>query len=173
MFRFFLLFAVLILGCHKDVKDVYYLPNNYEGPVVIYFDQADGQEEKYDTEGRRIFDFGSSGLLKSKFKYVGGTTNIKLCYRVDTGLFEIFPNPPLQPSYDNETYYRLRGRQDVYVEHRSTGLQGDLYSYRIFVAKSKVRYDSLRNDFYNIPVINGIDQPTKFSLLYDSVFNKK
>lgn len=65
---FILIFvAVLQCSCQNRDSEVFILPENYSGYVVILFNQKDGQEPKY-FEGKRLYEIPSNGILKTQFE---------------------------------------------------------------------------------------------------------
>lgn len=47
------------------------IPNGFEGPVIIVYDQKDGNAEKYEN-GFRVYEIPKSGILKTQFKHPSG-----------------------------------------------------------------------------------------------------
>ncbi|MEZ5195555.1 MAG: hypothetical protein R2764_03925 [Bacteroidales bacterium] len=44
---------IIISGCHKSTpceKEIYILPEDFWGTIIVYFDQADGQEIQYEDD---------------------------------------------------------------------------------------------------------------------------
>jgi|SRR5690606_14140487 len=62
-----LLFLLTVFGCKTKESEVYILPENYTGYVVIIFDQDNGAKKKYE-KGKRIYEIPPSGILKTQFK---------------------------------------------------------------------------------------------------------
>lgn len=61
---------------NKGKGEVFVLPDNYTGAVIILFDESDGITEKYDENGNRVYEIPSSGILKTKFKFQEGFRDI-------------------------------------------------------------------------------------------------
>jgi hypothetical protein len=57
---------------NKGKGEVFVLPDNYTGAVIILFDESNGIFEKIDEDGNRIYEIPSSGILKTKFKFQEG-----------------------------------------------------------------------------------------------------
>jgi hypothetical protein len=60
----------------KADNELFILPENYTGAVIVLFDKADGITEKFDKEGNRVLEIPPSGILKTKFKFQEGFRNI-------------------------------------------------------------------------------------------------
>ena len=56
----------------KGENEIYILPRDYRGSVIVFFDNENGKEEKYDDENNRIYEIDNSGILKTKFKFQKG-----------------------------------------------------------------------------------------------------
>lgn len=72
-----LLFAILLffISCsHKGEDSIYLIPENYEGNLLIVFNQQEGEETLYENK-ERIYHFGTSGILKTKFQSNYGIQN--------------------------------------------------------------------------------------------------
>ena len=61
---------------NKGKREVFVLPDNYTGAVIILFGESDGIPEKIDEDGNRIYEIPSSGILKTKFKFQEGFRDI-------------------------------------------------------------------------------------------------
>ncbi|WP_372474857.1 hypothetical protein AB4865_06205 [Capnocytophaga sp. ARDL2] len=58
-------------------NEVFILPNDYEGAVIILFDKENGQPEKYDNKGNRLYIVSESGILETKFKFQQGSRKME------------------------------------------------------------------------------------------------
>lgn len=61
---------------YEGKGEVFVLPDNYTGAVIILFDESDGIPEKIDELGDRVYEIPSSGILKTKFKFQEGFRNV-------------------------------------------------------------------------------------------------
>jgi len=53
-------------------REIYLIPNGYEGPVLIIFNQPDGEPQTYEGQAR-IYAIPRSGILRTQFaRNVGG-----------------------------------------------------------------------------------------------------
>lgn len=76
-FLFFVLFLIVVSGCKKSTKcekEIYLVPKGFHGPIIVYFDQPDGQKVQYE-DSIRVYDIPASGFLKTQFPKNGGCMN--------------------------------------------------------------------------------------------------
>ena len=52
--------------------EVYILPNEFEGAVIVLMNEPDGTTKKYNKKGDRIYEIPESGVLKTQFKLQNG-----------------------------------------------------------------------------------------------------
>lgn len=62
---------------YKAKDEIFVLPNDFEGAVIVLYNEENGQPEKYDKEGNRVYIIPENGLLKTKFKFQEGWRDIK------------------------------------------------------------------------------------------------
>ncbi len=80
--KILLIFLVGVLICTSScmIKNAeserYILPDDFQGVVLVLFDQEDGQEKEYDGEFR-IYRVPESGVLKTEFSQGIGYRNIE------------------------------------------------------------------------------------------------
>jgi hypothetical protein len=72
----FFLALVALFACNKNPKnlcekEIYLLPKDFKGIILVFFNQADGLVCEY-SEGARLYRVPPTGLLKSQFKPNGG-----------------------------------------------------------------------------------------------------
>lgn len=72
----------MIFGCNTKENEVYILPENYTGYVVIIFGQKNGLEKKYEN-GKRIYEIPPSGILKTQFEADYGRSDFPEFYYRD------------------------------------------------------------------------------------------
>lgn len=74
-FLLFIFGLSILAGCHnprpKCEKEIYLLPTDFRGQLIVYFDQPDGQEILYE-DSTRVYRIPPSGYLKSQFQKNGG-----------------------------------------------------------------------------------------------------
>lgn len=86
--------VVLVLNsCVRHAEpEVFLIPRNYVGVVVVVFDQRNGAARKY-SEGRRVYEVPENGILLTKFpRTIHGLIDQKYYYVDERGsrLREIF-----------------------------------------------------------------------------------
>jgi len=64
---YFGLISILFSSCFWGEREVYLIPQGYEGPVVIMFDEVDGQQVNYE-EKKRVYEIPTNGILYTQFK---------------------------------------------------------------------------------------------------------
>ena len=82
-----ILFLIVVSGsCRLKIEpELYLIPDNYEGVVIVLFNQPNGQQERYDG-GRRLFDIPPNGVLATRFpKTTHGKLNQVYYYKDNNG----------------------------------------------------------------------------------------
>lgn len=77
VFAVFVALSLMLSGCNqatKCEKEVYLIPSGFQGRIMIFFNQPDGQEVAYEGDAR-LYKIPSGGLMKSKFPKNGGCMN--------------------------------------------------------------------------------------------------
>ena len=60
--------TLFLCSCRtKSEPEIFLIPNNYEGVVIVLFNQLNGEQEKY-LDNRRLFDIPQNGILATRFK---------------------------------------------------------------------------------------------------------
>lgn len=73
-------------------NEVYVLPKNFIGSVVIIFNSEDGKPEEYDKNKNRVYEVDSSGILRTRFKFQRGMSR-KISYvSEDELMVYLYPN---------------------------------------------------------------------------------
>ena len=69
MYRIFFLILILhLVACRRTAEpEIFMIPENYKGVIVVVFNQASGEEIFYDG-GRRVYSIPKNGILRTKFK---------------------------------------------------------------------------------------------------------
>jgi len=72
---FFILLLFLIFpGCRQSTKcekEIFLLPKDFHGRLIVFFDQKDGQEKAFEGDAR-LYKVPQGGLMKSRFPKNGG-----------------------------------------------------------------------------------------------------
>lgn len=88
--RFSYLVLLVLLGC--TVRDVEILvPEDYEGTVVIIYDEDETLNSKYITSQRNVYRVPSNGVVKSKAKPDNGFKTLSLFSYNATGIISELP----------------------------------------------------------------------------------
>ena len=60
--------TIFIISCEREGENsIYLIPKNYEGNLIILFNQQDGKDTAFDKQ-ERIYRFDKYGILKTKFQ---------------------------------------------------------------------------------------------------------
>lgn len=84
-----LIFSLIILmsfmRCSNKAEDsVRLIPSGYTGPVLIIFNQSNGEKKEYE-DGKRIYRIPKSGVLRTQFEPNYGITRHDFFYVDSTG----------------------------------------------------------------------------------------
>jgi len=61
------LFTILFNGCSNiSHRDIYILPKDYQGCVLIVFNMQNSSKENFDDQGNRVFMIPPSGILETR-----------------------------------------------------------------------------------------------------------
>lgn len=78
---------------HYTAEDeVFVLPDDFKGAVIVLYNKKDGQPEKYDEKGNRVYTIPENGILKTKFKFQEGWRDIKYIRKNGTQLRYLLPS---------------------------------------------------------------------------------
>jgi len=108
-----IILTILFTCKNKGVNEVYILPNDFNGPVIVIFNNANGVAETLNYKGDRILEIPSSGLLKTKSKFQEGWRDIKYFRKNGIELKYLWPddilwNDTLNKNKINDTIYVYR-----------------------------------------------------------------
>jgi len=60
------IFSVLACNIERTAEVIWLVPNEYTGPVVVYYDQLKGDSIEYEN-GQRVYRIDANGMLMSQF----------------------------------------------------------------------------------------------------------
>jgi hypothetical protein len=105
----FIAFCVCLANCTSRYaeKEVFYIPNKYQGPIIVLFNKIDGAVKEYNN-GARIYRIPSNGILYTKFAKVEGILDHKFYYVTDSGKIEESIPSLVLPILPNEKYDSTR-----------------------------------------------------------------
>jgi hypothetical protein len=79
-----LLIAIFFCSC-KNVDDcIYLIPSNYEGNLIVVFNQPNGYDKNYEDK-KRLYRFNKTGVLMTKFDPNYGQHQINFFYEDSLG----------------------------------------------------------------------------------------
>lgn len=92
--------VILFSGCvfifwkwkNTAEDEVFILPDDFEGAVIVLYNEKNGEPEKYDKEGNRIYTISESGILNTKFKFQKGWRDIKYTRKNGNELRYLLPS---------------------------------------------------------------------------------
>lgn len=62
-----LLTLIVFLSCTTAEKEIYILPENYTGYIILIYNQVDGAKKNY-IKSKRVYEIPSSGVLRTQFQ---------------------------------------------------------------------------------------------------------
>jgi hypothetical protein len=107
---FYLLFYLFAMSCGRQGENcIYLIPKDYEGNLIIIFDQKEGKDPVYDNQ-TRVYTFDQSGVLKTKFKVNYGIQQNQYYYVDSVGTrTNIKYNLPSQATKSNDYVVLILG----------------------------------------------------------------
>ena len=82
-FTILCLIALLLPSCLHKMEDVFFLiPKDFQGLLVVAFDEPEGQAVKYEN-GIMVYEVPPNGILKTKHKY-SRRAHVKSFFLVDS-----------------------------------------------------------------------------------------
>lgn len=145
--------AVVLLGVfwyskNKGEPEIYLIPEDYIGEVVVFFNQSDGQDELYENK-TRVYEISNEGILKTKFLFNKG-----LIPSQDIQYFYVSSDSKIREklNYDHNIPYNETIPQDkenilVFSKRFGTGIEND---------------DNLNTTFVSLLVGHAIDADSLF-----------
>lgn len=92
--------------------EVYILPNDFTGAVIVLYGQKDGDPKKYDDKGNRIYHIPENGTLKTQFDFQEDWRQVKYIYKNGKTLRYLLPPDDVW----NDTIANTKRKNDsVYV----------------------------------------------------------
>ncbi|WP_333660527.1 DUF6843 domain-containing protein [Chishuiella changwenlii] len=143
---------------HYTAEDeVFILPDDFEGAVIVLYNKKNGQAEKYDEKGNRVYIIPKNGILKTKFKFQEGWRDIKYTYNNGTQLRYLLPSDDVW----NDTITKKKN-DSIYVFNAS--YSNDYW----FLVGKTTNIDSLTKEmdrkwkpFSNPVILKGVDSIEK------------
>jgi len=91
MKKLILFTLLLVFSCTKKGEDeIYILPKDYTGKVIILYNQREGSEKEYQA-GKRIYHIPENGILKTQFAVDYGITMLPKFFYEDNNVKEEIP----------------------------------------------------------------------------------
>lgn len=135
-----LVITMVYVNCGDDAEEsIIILPSNFEGPVLILYDQTDGiipyiENQKY------VYKIPSSGLLKTKLKAKFKVKGHEYYYQNNNGLIEkTITNISLNAKNENVNI----DKNETYVFSEEMGTTPYNAKFRVFVIGKYFHKDSL------------------------------
>jgi hypothetical protein len=66
--------SLMLIGCNKGEEEIFVIPKNYTGYIVIIYNQKGGVKPKYENN-KRVYEIPENGILKSQLAPNYGWTN--------------------------------------------------------------------------------------------------
>ena len=138
--------TIYLCSCRtKSEPELFLIPSNYEGVVIVLFNQLNGEQEKY-LDNRRLFDIPQNGVLATRFtKTKHGELNQRFYYKDNNGNKNTELIPYAFGKADEQKNYIMNG---VYGEFASKldSIDTSIYrvQYRMFTIGKIKDKDSLQ-----------------------------
>ena len=81
---YFGLISILFSSCFWGEREVYLIPEGFEGSVVIMFDETDGQPIRYE-EKKRVYEIPKDGVLHTQFRDQDKYVHMEFYHLGDSG----------------------------------------------------------------------------------------
>lgn len=99
--------------------EIYRIPDNYSGGVIVLFDVENGKEEKYNEKNVRVYEIPENGVLKTKFKLQDGKfSEIKYFYKSGKELRYLRPSDRV---WEDTINVKSVFKDSIYTYKRSVG----------------------------------------------------
>lgn len=104
-----ILFSIILYlsSCINQAKpEIHLIPKDYKGPVIIIFNNEQGNPEKFEN-GSRVYEISKEGILRTQFKKQTGNLapgKLKYYYCDSNGRQEINYLPSTKDITDKATY---------------------------------------------------------------------
>ena len=77
---FILILSTLLLSCNRVEDEIFILPKNYTGYILVIYNQPlSGAEVQY-KRGKRVYEIPSNGILKTQFSNESGLRSFSEFY---------------------------------------------------------------------------------------------
>ena len=107
-----LLSFCICVGCIENGENsIKLLPKGYTGPVLIVFNQPNGEPKEYE-DGKRLYRIPKDGILKTKFEPDYGIHNHQFFYEDSLGHREIIPFVIVQ---DKELLSKIEDKSKIHA----------------------------------------------------------
>ena len=73
----YLMWGAFWLWYRSAEDEVFVLPNDFEGCVIVLFEEENGNPKEYNQEGDRVYYIPDNGILKTQFKNEEGWRDVK------------------------------------------------------------------------------------------------
>lgn len=108
-------------GCrHSDSAD-FLIPAKYSGRVAVVFNQKQGQKPKY-SNGRRIYEIPSNGILLTQFEYKPGFIDYRYFLLDDKGNKILLPIYEYDYNKDGTVRYLVKDNEQIGIFGHGTSV---------------------------------------------------
>jgi len=148
-----LLFSFCFLSCRRIDKEKFVLPLHYEGPVIVIFDQKDGNKEQYDKDGYRVYEIQRNGVCKTQFEVQGGEIIQKFAYKNMDGSLQDLKDIRYNSAEDIYQFPEdpaVLPPNQIYTANWGSTLSGDIYYHSFILGNSKNKINILYNNFFSM-----------------------
>jgi len=116
------IFSILIFlsSCLNQAEpEIHLIPKDYKGPIIIIFDDKQGNPVKYEN-GNRVYEISQDGILRTQFKKQSGS---------------------IAPGKLKYYYYDTNGRKEInYLQSTANITDSATYIFSKELSNTTVRY---------------------------------
>lgn len=145
-----LLIIFLLAACKTAEDEIFVIPENFTGYVIVIFNQPNGEKPTY-FEDSRVYVIPPSGILKTKFRPNYGTSNPSKFYYREVCMGKRIPYILRPDSIPSNSIVAHRQRYGGLCGYGVKGGYVDYTSFfvgnkdQIFLAYSKLEYFLVKN----------------------------
>lgn len=118
----------LILCCSNSGEDsIRLIPEGFEGPVIIVFNQKDGEPKEYDN-GKRVYRIPKDGVLRTQFESNFGLQKHEFFYTNKDGDWTEIPFVIVQ---NKESLAKIQDKTKIFAFGERAPTQGSGYDHKL------------------------------------------
>ena len=118
MIRYLTLFLFIgLFSCSRKIKkeDVFIIPEDYLGTVLVIYDVPKSTPANYDSVGRRLFIIPKNGILETTFKATYNNSTMPKFYIINTKFEKV------ELDYVHNDWDNIKYKDNIVVSTLETG----------------------------------------------------